>query len=294
MKDSEFISFRIRCAGVGYTLRLGRRGATLCLAAACLLFVLLVQGIFAWRQGISELRELKALRDRATEQRLALTDLSARIEGLEGEVDRVRMLDARVRSLAGLPPATPAPAGETGAGGAETPGGSPAERFDRSTLDGLARVRRAALEEARTLDLATEKLDRRRLLLESVPSLWPVRAAVSSPFGVRLSPFTDTEVFHHGLDLSAPSGTPVGVAAAGTVARSGYDSLFGNVVVVDHGYGYRTLYGHLSARLVSEGDLVSAGDPVGRVGSTGRSTGPHLHYEVRVHGLPVNPLRFLD
>lgn len=293
MTENEFISFRVSCAGVSYCVRLGKRGATLALGAACVLFVLLVQGIFSWRNGLSELRELRSLRDRATEQRLALSDLSARIEGLEGEVDRVRMLDARVRSLAGLPP-SPAPEGGTGAGGAESPGSSSLDRLDRGMKEGLARVRRAALAEARILDFATEKLDRRRLLLESVPSRWPLHAAVSSPFGVRLSPFTDTEVFHHGLDLSAPTGTPVGAAAAGTVARSGYDSLLGNVVVVEHGYGYRSIYGHLSERLVAEGDLVSPGDPVGKVGSTGRSTGPHLHYEVRVHGLPVNPLRFLD
>ena len=101
-------------------------------------------------------------------------------------------------------------------------------------------------------------------------------------------------MFHHGVDIDAPAGSPVKSPAGGKVARSGYEPLFGNVIVIDHGYGYRTLYAHLSERLVETGAIVAKGDLVGKVGATGRTTGPHLHYEVQVNGLAVNPARFLN
>ncbi|MBI5906398.1 MAG: M23 family metallopeptidase, partial [Deltaproteobacteria bacterium] len=87
---------------------------------------------------------------------------------------------------------------------------------------------------------------------------------------------------------------PVLATASGTVVKSGFEALVGNVVVLDHGTGYRSMYAHLSSRQVAEGDFVNRGEELGKVGATGRTTGPHLHYEVRVNGLPVNPTRFLN
>jgi len=94
--------------------------------------------------------------------------------------------------------------------------------------------------------------------------------------------------------IEAPAGAPVRAAAGGKVLRSGYEALYGNILVVDHGNGFRTVYAHLAERLVATGDSVQKGDLIGKVGDTGRTTGPHLHYEVRVNGLPVNPTRFLN
>ena len=117
---------------------------------------------------------------------------------------------------------------------------------------------------------------------------------LASGFGVRVSPFTDTKVFHHGLDIDAPKESPIRAAGAGKVVRCGFESRYGNLVVIDHGNGYRTIYAHLSERMVELGDTVRRGDLIGKVGDTGRTTGPHLHYEVQVNGLPVNPVRFLN
>jgi murein DD-endopeptidase MepM/ murein hydrolase activator NlpD len=96
------------------------------------------------------------------------------------------------------------------------------------------------------------------------------------------------------LDIVARTGVPVRAAAAGKVVRSAYESLYGNVVVLEHGYGYRSLYAHLGERMAAVGDIVLKGDPIGTVGDTGRTTGPHLHFEVHMNGLSVNPSRFLD
>jgi murein DD-endopeptidase MepM/ murein hydrolase activator NlpD len=166
-------------------------------------------------------------------------------------------------------------------------------RLDRLLDLRFEQLRKDVLVDVKDLEALREELDSRRIVLESIPALWPVRGILSSGFGVRTSPFTDTPVFHHGLDIIARPGVPVRAAAAGKVVRSGYESLFGNVVVLEHGYGYRTLYAHLGKQLAAAGDIVQRGDPVGTVGETGRTTGAHLHYEVHVNGLAVNPFRFL-
>jgi|SRR5215510_4219030 len=126
-----------------------------------------------------------------------------------------------------------------------------------------------------------------------IPSLWPVRGLVTSPFGVRPSPWDGEREMHAGLDIAAQYGRPVAASASGEVVFAGRDSGYGGLVVIDHGGRMHTLYGHLSALYVREGQHVRAGQPIGAVGSSGRSTGTHLHYEVRVNGSPVDPRRFL-
>lgn len=135
--------------------------------------------------------------------------------------------------------------------------------------------------------------------LEQVMPYLPLRrplntkAEVTSNFGQRLDPFVGRMAMHTGLDMREDYGSPVRVTAAGTVINAGWSGGYGNLVEVDHGNGLSTRYGHLSAILVSEGQRITAGAVVGKLGSTGRSTGPHLHYEVRVDGEPVDPTRFL-
>ena len=116
---------------------------------------------------------------------------------------------------------------------------------------------------------------------------------MSSPFGNRTDPFTGTKAFHSGTDFAAPTGTKVLSTGAGRVSFAGEKSGYGNLVEIDHGNGIVSRYGHLSAILVSAGDTVNTGDLVGKVGSTGRSTGPHLHFEIRRSGSPVSPDAYL-
>jgi len=273
--------------------RVGRTAAVVGATVLGILFVLLTQGIYDIRDNISKLRELRSLRERVSEQDLALYQLHTKFEGLVAEVERLRAMDNRVKSLAKVNESLRGGRG-SGVGGAETPDGSAAHRLDRLLDLEFDRMRKAMLVDVRDLDLIGEKLDSRRLILESVPRGWPVRGMLSSGFGVRTSPFTDTPVFHHGMDIVARPGLPVAASASGTVVKSGFEALLGNVVVLDHGSGYRSVYAHLAERIVAEGAFVAKGEPVGTVGNTGRTTGPHLHYEVRVNGLPVNPARFLN
>lgn len=134
----------------------------------------------------------------------------------------------------------------------------------------------------------------RQALLAAVPSYPPAFGPITSPFGARPSPFTGKRSFHAGLDIGARNGAGVYAASGGTVLSAGWQAELGRAVVVDHGFGLITTYGHMSRILVKKGDVVGRGDLLGRVGSTGRSTGSHLHYEVRINGATVDPARFFN
>ncbi len=132
-----------------------------------------------------------------------------------------------------------------------------------------------------------------RVALGNGKFIWPVRGPISSPFGWRLHPILKKKIFHSGIDIAVSSGTSVRAADAGVVAVSGWQGGYGNFIAIDHGNGLATCYGHNSRLLVKEGDKVSQGQVIALAGSTGLATGPHVHFEVRRKGTPVNPMSFL-
>ncbi len=129
--------------------------------------------------------------------------------------------------------------------------------------------------------------------LADAPSLWPIEGRVASSFGQREDPFNGEGAFHSGIDIDAPYGTPVRAAAEGDVLGASMSNGYGREIVLDHGHDLHTVYGHLSAIAVLAGQHVTRGEVIGYVGQSGRATGPHLHYEVRVHNVPVNPHKYL-
>jgi murein DD-endopeptidase MepM/ murein hydrolase activator NlpD len=138
--------------------------------------------------------------------------------------------------------------------------------------------------------------EEQRLRLAHTPAMWPTedpRRRVTSKFGPRRDPFTKRWRDHSGIDIRSDYGAPVLSTADGVVYFSGYEQYLGHAVKIDHGYGFETVYGHLSKRLVSKGDTVKRGDAIGKVGSSGRSTGPHIHYEVHVGGKRVDPREYI-
>jgi murein DD-endopeptidase MepM/ murein hydrolase activator NlpD len=129
--------------------------------------------------------------------------------------------------------------------------------------------------------------------MADAPSIWPVEGKVSSGFGQRGDPFKDEGEFHAGLDILAPTGTPIRAAGDGMVEFSGMQSGYGREIILDHGHGLRTVYGHMSALVATGGEHVLRGQVIGYVGQSGRATCPHLHYEVRINKVPVNPNKYL-
>lgn len=125
------------------------------------------------------------------------------------------------------------------------------------------------------------------------PTLWPVNGILRSSFGGRSDPFSGEGAFHTGIDLQVPKGTPVHVTADGVVESAGWDGGYGRLVIVNHGNGIDTYYAHLSHFLVVPGEEVRRGQVIALSGASGRATGPHIHYEVRLHGTPVNPYKYL-
>ncbi len=154
-------------------------------------------------------------------------------------------------------------------------------------LQNEALIQERSLDEL--FDVAQERSDR----WNHTPSVWPVKGWVTSGFGPRISPFTGQLAMHDGLDIGAQPNAPVYAPANGVVSAVGSDPKMGNVVAIEHGYGLESQYGHLTKALVKQGQKVKRGDLIGLVGNTGLSTGPHLHYMVKVNERPVNPQRYI-
>jgi murein DD-endopeptidase MepM/ murein hydrolase activator NlpD len=157
-------------------------------------------------------------------------------------------------------------------------------------VDSLQHAYGAQLE---SMSEVLQKLEEKRNILAATPSIPPTTGWISSGFGYRISPFSGRREMHKGIDLVAPKGAPVAATAEGVVIFAGKKGLLGNTVVVDHGQGISTRYAHCSKLMKKCGEAVRRGDIIARVGNTGRSTGPHLHYEVRVSNIQVNPERYI-
>jgi murein DD-endopeptidase MepM/ murein hydrolase activator NlpD len=235
-------------------------------------------------------RDARTLVEQVAEQRAVIDGFNRRVAGLREEVASWRDVHGRIWEPFG-PEGRPR-AARAGIGGAVA---STAERAVGAAAvgDELARLAEALAEEGHSLRALERLMAKAGKALAALPNRWPVRGAVNSEFGNRLSPWGRSREFHGGLDISAGPGTAVHAPAPGTVVFAGRQSDYGIAVIVDHGNEVRTLYGHLTKPLVAAGEKVERGGVVGLTGNTGRSSGPHLHYEVQVKGKTVNPRAYL-
>jgi murein DD-endopeptidase MepM/ murein hydrolase activator NlpD len=229
-----------------------------------------------------------ALSERLTLQQGLLDAAQTRMREIRSEIDTWRDLHAKIWEPFG-PEAGPAKRG-TGIGG----GGTTSMEADRppvkDEMDRLLGIVKAEGESIRTLE---RFLGRASRVLASLPSRWPVRGPVNSDFGPRRSPWAPSSEFHSGLDIGAPIGTPVKAPAPGVVVFAGPQTEYGVTLIIDHGNDTRSLYGHLSRLNVTLDQAVKRGETVALTGNTGRSSGPHLHYEIQVKGQPVNPHSYI-
>jgi murein DD-endopeptidase MepM/ murein hydrolase activator NlpD len=182
--------------------------------------------------------------------------------------------------------------------GAASPVSDPDTLSDQSyhqSLGEFAALRATALSGRLSAPFSTRAFSAGSFWLGTVdaPSLWPIVGKVTSSFGEREDPFNGEGAFHAGIDISAGFGEPVHATADGVVEFADRTSGYGREVILDHGHGIKTVYGHMSGFAITTGDEVRRGQVIGYVGMSGRSTGPHLHYEVRIQNVPVNPHKYL-
>lgn len=252
-------------------------------------------------EGASRL-EARMLKDQNRVLAAELARIQTRMKGLEGDLAFLAERDAEARLLAGLTPIDEEVL-KVGVGGPGTPSlethplyavdpelGKEAfsVEYDLGAMERRVGLFRESMAEA------LDSLAAHRDLLEATPSILPVAGLLRSGFTrARIHPILDRSMPHEGIDIAAPRGTPIMAAARGRVTFAGWRSGYGQTVEIDHGYGYQTLYGHAYRVLVRVGQVVDRGHVIAEVGSTGLATSPHLHYEVRVGGRPVNPMNFI-
>jgi murein DD-endopeptidase MepM/ murein hydrolase activator NlpD len=223
-------------------------------------------------------RQADTLRERADDAAARLDTFHARLPALRAEVAGWKALHAKMWKA--FAPLTGESATRRAAAGPPPP----------ADLDALAA---GVAEEEPPLQELERVVDRTSRMVHALPLDWPIHGPVNSEYGPRRSPWTGMPEEHHGIDIGSAPGTPVASPAPGTVTTASMRGRLGKHVALDHGNGVTSLYGHLEAVDVKPGQRVEKGQVIGRVGSTGRSTGPHLHYELLVEGKAVDPRPFL-
>ncbi len=241
-----------------------------------------------WWQVRQRMRNAATLFQQIDDQRSTIETFNRQAASLRREVEGWRDLHARIWEPFG-PEVTPRPA-QGGVGGSRSTAG---DALRPSAMGELDLLTEQVMEQGQSLRALDGLIGRARKALMGLPSRWPVRGSVNSEFGKRASPWTKEPEFHSGMDIAADRGTPVKAPAAGSVQHAGTGAEYGLYVMIDHDNGVRTLYGHLSKILVERGQRVDRGTVVGLTGNTGRSSGPHLHYEVYIRGQAVNPRAYL-
>ena len=236
--------------------------------------------------SISRTHELSRLKTENRALQAANAQFNTSIDHLRGQLRSVEEKTRKLAIIAGVNPLDDAAQGGVGGVGQNTEMQSPY----RDELDKMAFRSRQVESD---LSLLEQRLVAQYQLLSSTPSIAPVRGLLTDGFGGRSDPFTGQSASHPAIDISSAVGQPVRAPADGIVVKAEWANGYGNVIYLSHGYGYSTRYGHLSGYNVKAGQRVKRGETIGFVGSTGRSTGPHLHYEVRVNGNPVNPLEYV-
>jgi len=254
---------------------------------------LTVTHYFTLLSASSENRELKEENAQLKSQVLLVQEKVAHVQAT---LDRVERFDAKLRSAVThlQDPERNLAIGPLGAPESPNPAAPPAGNENPAALPGrIASLDTEAHRQEASLRELSEYFEDQKSMLASTPAIWPTQGWVTSDFGARLDPYNASRTMHQGLDISTPHGQPVLTPSDGTVVFNGTEGGYGKVLVVDHGYGVKTRYGHLSETFVRLGERVARGQKIAAVGNTGRSTGPHLHYEVRVNGIPENPRKFI-
>jgi murein DD-endopeptidase MepM/ murein hydrolase activator NlpD len=258
--------------------------------------------------GIKQsLPHLSSLQEENTLQRQQISSLAGKVDTINQKMAELKEFDRKVRAMVSADPskgsgkdAGDAPQQFVGIGGSDSSlgsGNTPTEKGHKK----LVRLMFRALDNLDT-EISVQKgekaellrlLDRQKSILACTPSIWPTHGWISSPFGYRISPFTNEKELHRGLDICTRKGATIIAPADGVVESVESDPGYGRMLIIKHGYGLTSMYAHLEKVLVKKGQAVSRHQEIALVGDSGRTTGAHLHYEVHLNGVPVNPVRYI-
>jgi murein DD-endopeptidase MepM/ murein hydrolase activator NlpD len=243
--------------------------------------------------------ELARLHRETETQKSQILFFSARIEDLEKELSKLKDFDKGIRIVANLEKgqeATPL-MGLGGPSPSDIREKLKSERDERGLIQqmriDIERLQSEAMSREESLSELEKLLQNKKEMLSHTPSIWPATGWVTSGFGFRTDPFTGLNQMHQGIDIANQIGTPVIASADGIISDTGNDLGFGKILVISHGFGMTTRYAHLSQILVKVGQKVERGEKIAEVGMSGKTTGPHLHYEVRLNDILVNPMQYI-
>lgn len=258
--------------------------------------------LFSYLTMTLDKQKMKRLELDTKEKREKISEMSSTIEVLNNRLKQMEIYKERIMVATGL--TSPLALREVGIGGPSTsisgngdlvapqavlPGAPPLKDSPLSTAD----VRDKALKIEDQLKTVEKYVNQQKLRLASTPAIWPTRGIISGSFGNRLHPFTGRWEFHNAIDIATQLGNKIIAPADGVVLVAETRDYYGKMIIIDHGFGYVTRYGHLSGYNVKEGQRIKRFDVLGYIGTSGRSNGPHLHYEVRYYEKPVNPMDFI-
>ncbi|UMZ75175.1 Murein DD-endopeptidase MepM [Natranaerofaba carboxydovora] len=271
--------------------------------------VLLMVFAYNYHNLVQDNKKLEVLREENTEQEVKIDDFAKKTKKLEEELKTLMETENKIRELADLDDIEDdideqeefnevnldrdndelVRTGHTRGSEYNSETNGTVERTEETIRLLSAQIP----QQKENLENTKLSLAERQEELKHTPDYWPVEGRISSSFGYRNSPITGARQFHDGIDIAAPHRTPVKAAANGRVQYASYRSGYGNLIVINHGYGYETHYAHLASFDVDRGEEVEKGEVIGFVGNTGNSTGPHLHFEIHVNNSPVDPKEYL-
>ncbi len=247
----------------------------------------------------SEVGQIYHLKAENQEQKNKLQSLVNNVNELELQMAKLNQFDWKLRNIANLNPSSetgqflgqggPSPEEDISLWSTKENGGAISSKLEMK----ISRLEEEVLNREKSFNELHEYLLDQETLLASTPSIWPTKGWLASGFGRRVSPFTGLSQRHQGVDIANRMGVTVISTADGLVVKTGKDWALGKYVYINHGYGLKTKYGHLSKIVVKTGQKVKRGEEIGAMGSTGKSTGPHLHYEVLVNNVAANPLKYI-
>jgi murein DD-endopeptidase MepM/ murein hydrolase activator NlpD len=283
------------------TIRISKSAIKTSLLSLLGILVLSLYLVYEYNDVKDKVWELQSMREELMHQKAEVQNFALNLLDYKRQMFLLRDLDTKLRRAVSLGPRDKAQQ-VLGIGGPDELGlqnltalgeKKQAEALKEMSNE-LTQLKGAANRQEASLQVLIEYFEDKRSLFASTPSIWPVRGWVTSRYGSRISPFSGIQKFHEGIDIAAQTGTPVTASADGLVVKAGFGTGYGNMVEISHGYGIKTLYAHNSRLNVKAGQRVRRGDVIAYAGDSGSSTGPHLHYEVRVNNLPVNPGKYLN